>query len=347
MTALLVRKLPDPATAHAWADAWEGLVQRCPESGFMQSLAWARVKQAQGLQVVHLGLFDGETLVGGAIAFTLPQPTGATLLISPEGPVLPWSDPERAGKALRALLEAMASEAGQVGAIAWRIEPRVAPPRPDVLRGFGRAPIDLVPQQTLYLDLTADDETLLAAMHAKGRYNIRLAGRRGVTVRTSLDPADTRRFYDVVVEAAQRDDFFVEPPGYFSLIAETLMPQGLARYLFAEHEGETLGALLLVTHGDRATYFYGGTTNDKRPLMAGYALQWAAIRQAREQRCRQYDFFGFEPHGDPDHLYAGFSRFKRQFGGEAVRFIGAQDHLFVDRLADAVVRAFQEIGSSL
>jgi lipid II:glycine glycyltransferase (peptidoglycan interpeptide bridge formation enzyme) len=344
MTAWTVRRLPDPATPHPWAVAWERLVQAMPESGFMQSLGWAQVKQAQGLQIVHLGLFTGDELCGGAIAYTLPQPNGATLLISPEGPVLPWSNPSACPAALRVLLEAMATEAREVGAIAWRIEPRLAPPRPDVLRGFGRAPIDFVPQQTLYLDLALTEDELLAAMHSKGRYNIRLAGRKGVTVRESTSPADTRHFYDIAREAAERDDFFLEPPAFFALIAETLMPQGMARYLFAEHEGDTLGAMLLVTYGDRATYFYGGTTNEKRHLMGGYALQWAAIQAARAHGCSHYDFFGFEPHGDPDHLYAGFSRFKRQFGGTAVRFIGAQDHVFTDRLADAVVRAFQEIG---
>lgn len=346
MKPLTVRRLPDPGTSHPWAAAWEHLVRHCPESGFMQSLAWATVKAAQGLQVVHLGLFDGETLVGGTLAYTLPQPNGATLLVSPEGPVLPWSRPPAVVAGLRALLPALAAEAGACGAISWRIEPRLTPPRPDALRGFGRAPIDLVPQTTLYLDLSPDDDALLAAMHPKGRYNIRLAGRKGVTVHATTDPAATTRFYPLVCEAAQRDDFYVEPPGYFALIAEHLMPAGLARFLFAEHEGQLLATMLLVTYGDRATYFYGGTANDKRPLMAGYALQWAAIRQARALGCRSYDFFGFEPHGDPDHLYANFSRFKRQFGGEPARFIGAQDHMFTDRLADAVVRAFQEIGSS-
>jgi peptidoglycan pentaglycine glycine transferase (the first glycine) len=345
MSVWTARPLPDPATDHAGTADWEALVRICPQSGFMQSAAWARVKAAQGLQLLHIGLFAGDTLAGGAMAYTMPQPNGATLLISPEGPVLPWADPDDAQAALRVLLPAMAAAAEAVGAIAWRIEPRLMPPKPDALRGFGRAPIDLVPQQTLYLDLAPDAEALLAAMHPKGRYNVRLAERKGVTISESTDPGDSGRFFDVVRAAAERDDFFIEPPHHFALVAETLMAAGMARFLFAEHDGDTLGAILLVNYGDRATYFYGGTTNDKRPLMAGYALQWAAIRRSQALGCTTYDFFGFDPHGDPDHLYAGFSRFKRQFGGEAVRFIGAQDHVFVDRLADAVVRAFQEIGA--
>ncbi len=340
---LSVRLLPDLTPGDGLASAWERLVQGCPESGFMQSLAWAEVKRAQGLTVLHAGLFQDDVLIGGALCYTHPQPNGATLLIAPEGPVLPWHAPDLVMAGLQALIEFLEGQAPAVGAIALRIEPRLAPPRPPVLRGFGRAPIDFVPQLTLYRDVTGDDAALLAGMRPKGRYNIKVAARHGVQVVESTDPADARRLFDLVAQAGERDDFFVEPPSYFTQIGASLMPQGMARILFAEHEGETLGALLLITYGERATYLYGGISNEKRPLMAGYALQWAAMRRARELGCRVYDFFGYEPFGDPNHMYAGFSRFKRQFGGDAVRFIGAQDRMFIDRLADAVIRAFQEI----
>ncbi|MBC7545988.1 MAG: peptidoglycan bridge formation glycyltransferase FemA/FemB family protein [Candidatus Sericytochromatia bacterium] len=341
--SLTARLLPMLAAGDPLADAWENLVQACPQSGFMQSLGWAAVKRGQGLSVVHVGVFDGDTLVGGALCFGQDQPNGASLMIAPEGPVLPWDRPAVATACLQVMMTCLETLAKTMGAIALRVEPRLGAPKPPALRTFGRAPIDLVPQQTLYRDIAADDAGLLAAMQPKGRYNIRLADRKGVTVTVSQSPADAHRFYGILRETAERDDFFIEPASYFALITDVLMPLGMARLLFAKHEGETLGTLLLITYGERATYFYGGITNDKRPMMAGYALQWAAMRQARDLGCRVYDFFGFEPFGDPTHLYAGFSRFKKQFGGEAVRFIGAQDHMFNESLADAVIRAFQEI----
>ena len=45
-----------------------------------------------------------------------------------------------------------------------------------------------------------------------------------------------------------------------------------------------------------------------------------------------------DPFGLPDHLYAGISRFKRQFGGSRRDSIGAYDHIFYDRLADRLVQ---------
>jgi peptidoglycan pentaglycine glycine transferase (the first glycine) len=151
------------------------------------------------------------------------------------------------------------------------------------------------------------------------------------------------QFFPLVAAAGERDDFFVEPITFFAALAETLCPAGLARFLFAEHDGEPLAAMLLVTYGGRATYLYGGVANQQRHLMAGYALQWAAMLSARRAGCRVYDFYGYEASGDPGHLYARFSRFKRHFGGTAVHFVGAQTYSFLDRLADAVIQAVREI----
>ena len=186
-------------------------------------------------------------------------------------------------------------------------------------------------------------EAILARMKPKGRYNIRLAARRGVTVHEATAPAAVHRLYAVLAATAERDDFFLEPLPFFSTLTETLCPAGRARFLFAERDGETLAAMLLTTYGARATYLYGGVANSQRHLMAGYALQWAAMLSARRMGCHVYDFYGYEASGTPDHLYASFSRFKRQFGGTAVQFVGAQTYSFLDGLADAVIRAAREV----
>jgi lipid II:glycine glycyltransferase (peptidoglycan interpeptide bridge formation enzyme) len=99
---------------------------------------------------------------------------------------------------------------------------------------------------------------------------------------------------------------------------------------------------LLITYGNRGTYLYGGITNQKRNIMAGYALQWAAMKAAKEAGCTTYDFYGFDPFRAPGHRYARFSQFKSQFGGNVMRFIGAQDYFFLDNVADAFVKVVNE-----
>ncbi|HYF63997.1 MAG TPA: peptidoglycan bridge formation glycyltransferase FemA/FemB family protein [Herpetosiphonaceae bacterium] len=330
----------DPASPAGMA--WEALVRGNPASGLMQSLHWAGFKRARGLRVLHLGLFSGEALIGGCIFYGPEASHDSSLLIAPGGPVLDWSDQAQARQGLRLLRADAEQLAAEYGAVGLRIEPQLERPRPAMLRDWGRAPVDQLAGETLYLDIAQDEAAILAQMKPKGRYNIGLSARRGVTVRESTDPADIPALYALMDEAGERDGFYVEPIDHFSDLLAHLSAAGLARMLFAEYQGATLGALLLVTYGARATYLYGGTANIQRNVMAGYALQWAAIRAARAAGCAIYDFYGFERTGDPNHQYANFSRFKRAFGGTPLSFIGAHDFYWPDRLADAIIRAVGE-----
>lgn len=325
------------------AQQWEELVCANPASGFMQSLAWADFKRRQGMRYLHLGLKEDDKLIGGAIFYTSHHNKGAGFFMAPEGPVLPWHDKDRAQEGLSLLLKEAEATTSAFDTMAVRIEPRVLFPGPVSFADFGRAPVDLVPRETLYLNVEPTAEEILAAMHPKARYNIGLAHRRGVTVSEDTSPEAIRKFYTVLQEASSRDQFLIEPFKFFTTLWDSLAGTGMVRLLFAEHQGDILGALMLVSYGQRSTYLYGGITNKKRNLMAGYALQWAAILNAKSTGSTIYDFYGYDQFMAPKNTYARFSRFKSQFGGQPIRFVGAHDHYFLDRLADVVVRAVNEL----
>jgi lipid II:glycine glycyltransferase (peptidoglycan interpeptide bridge formation enzyme) len=224
-----------------------------------------------------------------------------------------------------------------------RIEPRLAPPLIPTLREFGRAPVDLVPKETLYIDVSHSDDAMLVPMKEKGRYNIRLSEREGVKLATDTTGRTISHFHSILTEASQRDSFGLESLLFFEDLASVLCGYGHAKILYAEHEGDALGTLLLVTYGSRATYLYGGITNTKRNLMGGYALQWAAMKMARDAGCTIYDFYGFDQFRAPENNYAKFSQFKSQFGGIVAKFVGAQDYFFLDNLVDAFIKVAGEI----
>jgi lipid II:glycine glycyltransferase (peptidoglycan interpeptide bridge formation enzyme) len=346
-----IAKMPEPqvqllkmcTTDYSLRQRWEKLVQSNGACGIMQSLPWAQMKQRQGLNILHLGIFDNGELTGGAIYYMSKTQNGAGVLVAPEGPVIPWDNRQKSTQYLRLLTQAAQEYATSHGIISMRIEPRIPPPQPALLREFARAPVDLVPSETLYLDLGPEEEEILQAMKAKGRYNIRLAQKNGIVVSEHKSSQVVCEFYDAVKQASERDDFALEPESFFQHLAEVLCPSQHATFFLAKHEGELLGALLLINYGKRGTYLYGGVTNTKRNLMAGYALQWAAIRKARSLGCQTYDFYGYIKHRTPDHEYAKFSQFKSRFGGQAIRFVGAQDYFFIDNMAAALVKATTEI----
>jgi peptidoglycan pentaglycine glycine transferase (the first glycine) len=331
------------ATGSELSKQWNALVENSAASGFMQSLQWAKFKNHQGYRIIAIGLFEKNILVGGALGYLPEKTNGQGIICVPEGPILAWQDEQQATEGIGLIEQAMGNEALLAGAMALRIEPRLSPPLEKGLRTFKRASVDLLPNETLCLNLHQSEKELLGQMHHKCRYNIGLAQKKTVVIREYQNASVLCDFYPALIETAQRDDFFAEPRSFFDGLCDSLCPSGMVRIFMASHEENILGGLLLLTFGKRATFLYGGITNTKRQLMAGYALQWHAIQKARELNCDTYDFYGYTEFDDENHDYSRFSRFKRQFGGKMEKFIGAHDHFFLDRLADVVIKAVNQV----
>ena len=321
-----------------WDDEWDAIAGNAPEAGFMQSSYWAEFKRAEGCKSVRYGFFEDDLLFGGATIHFYPGDGQEGFFICPEGPVIPWEDLDRSRACLRLLQsEVLQLAEGGEGGVGLRIEPHIPPPRPSLLRNWNRAPVDLTPVHSLILDIGQSDESILAQMHQKGRYNFRLSQRHGVKVRSSSSLADIPHFYKLFIETAGRNGFFAEPYGFFLNLGSILFPKRNARLYLAEMNGEIIAGILVVFYGRRATYLYGGSSNLFRRFMPNYALHFAAFQEARQQGCAEYDFYGYDPFGQPDHLYAGFSRFKLQFGGNRQDSLGAHDFIFYDRLASRLL----------
>jgi peptidoglycan pentaglycine glycine transferase (the first glycine) len=207
-----------------------------------------------------------------------------------------------------------------------------------------RAPADLLPSETLLIDLCPTELAILQAMPPKGRYNIRLAARHGVETRFTTDSQAIPTFYDLLWDTAQRQVFFAESYGFFINLCQTLFAAGRAEIGLATWQGQVLAAILVVYWGDRATYLYGGSAATHRSVMAPYALHWVAIQRAKARGHTTYDFYGYTQ--DPQHGYAQFSQFKRKFGGQGATTIGAQDYFFYDQLADTLVNVFKHLAIS-
>jgi peptidoglycan pentaglycine glycine transferase (the first glycine) len=315
---------------------WDALVTY-RGAGFMQSWAWSEFKALDGYDVTRAGVVDGDVLIGGGIAYLYASPAEACLATIPDGPVLDWSLPT-ATVAFSALVETFERLLAADRMVVLRLEPRLtAVPAP--LASLPRSPVDLVPEETLEIDLTSEDD-MLEGMKPKGRYNTRLAARRGVEVVDSVDPADVHELYAVLEHTARAQGFRLEPKSFFINLARALFPSG-ARLAFARWKGMTLAAALTVRHASTVTYLYGGHLPLFPDVMASYALHWHVMREAAADGYRTYDLYGYVAPGRPEHPYDGFSRFKEKLGGRPVRRMGSRDVVFYDRLAGAAVRAMR------
>lgn len=194
---------------------------------------------------------------------------------------------------------------------------------------FRKAHSNILPANTIYLDLTRKPETILQRMKPKTRYNIRLAQRKGVTIR-STGMEGINIWYKLYKDTANRNRLLLNDIKYFEAVlsakAENSTSSADVSLLIAEKDGLPLAAMFLVITEKRGSYLYGASSSQHRNLMATYALQWEAMMKARRAGCTEYDMFGISPSPDPQHPLYGLYKFKSGFGGEIFHSLGCWDY---------------------
>lgn len=192
-----------------------------------------------------------------------------------------------------------------------------------------KANTNILPSDTVFIDLEKDEDRLLKEMKSKTRYNVRLSQRKGINVR-SADIDDLEIWYELYKETCMRNKMYLPNIDYFKAVLSTNVSKtGSAaevQLLIAEIDRKPLAAMFLVFSGQRATYLYGASSSTNRQYMATYALQWAAIKKAKNRGCTEYDMFGVAPKPDPSHPLYGLYRFKIGFGGHLFHRMGCWDY---------------------
>lgn len=315
---------------------YDDYIRQGPKGHILQTVAWGDLKARTGWAPVRYLVEErGTGAPRGAISVLLrrlPLPgTRLYLGYAPRGPVIDYADEA----AMSELFASVAGDLRRRGAIALKIDPDVAADRIDVVdrlerlglrrmtRGLGFEGVQ--PRFVFRLPLRGPAEEIMASFQPKTRYNIRLAQRRGVTVRVGTTREDLRTFYRILVETARRDRFLVRAESYYQDMWELLVEKRLARLFLADHEGETLAGTMAFILGDKAWYVYGASSNARREVMPNYLLQWTMIRWAKDSGCNLYDFRGVSGNLDPSDPLYGLFRFKKGFGAEFTEFIGEFD----------------------
>ena len=318
-------------------EQWDAFVASRPHPHILQTSAWGELKAHFGWTSDRIaGIIDDCIVAGTLVLFrSLPLRLG-TLAYLPKGPILDFDDAELTTE----LLIGFDRLIKRRRSILLKIEPdRPDDPalhaRLDEL-GFQPSPQTIQPPRTIAIDISRSEDEILAAMHAKTRYNIRLASKKDVVVREAHED-DLPAFNDLMQATATRDAFAVHSAEYYALAYRLFVPCDMARLFVATYQERILAGIFVFALSDRAWYFYGASSDAERQRMPNHALQWAAIRWAKARGCTQYDLWGV-PDEDKATLEAhylergdelwGVYRFKRGFGGRLVRFAGAYDRVY-------------------
>jgi peptidoglycan pentaglycine glycine transferase (the first glycine) len=325
---------------------WNMFLLQLPNPHILQTVEWSEQKKDIGWKAepIEISSEDGKPIAGAMILTRTVRPFGIgpgfSVCYVPRGPVLDWNDTDRAEK----MLKAVETYCKQKNAIFIKIDPEInlgtgIPGSADEqnnptgnqlqetlrARGWNFSKEQIQFRNTVLIDLSGSEETWLARMKQKTRYNIRLAQRSGVTVRQVGDD-ELPALYQMYALTASRDNFIIREESYYLRLWRQFMEAGYALPLVAEVEGEKVAALVMFLFGRKAWYFYGMSTNKQRDKMPNYLLQWEAMKAAKSRGCETYDLWGAPDEFDGGDSMSGVFRFKEGLGGVLHRTIGAWDY---------------------
>lgn len=335
---------------------WDAFISNQPGGHLLQSWGWGELKASAGWHPLRLALWDREqhSMLAAAqvlrrTATHLPLSAGHLAYI-PRGPICDWScsvvTPSGPYPIYQFLLSELNTYLKGQGALALQMEPALEVGKQEsteiakCLNADGFHTVRTIqPAHTILLDITSDEESLLAHMKEKWRYNLRLAERKGVQVRAAQTTGDVRNWYKLLQTTGKRDEFGIHTFDYYLQAWRIFATRNQARLLLAEHNGQLLAGIFVGFMAKQAIYLYGASSNERRNLMPNYLLQWEAIRWAKSEGAATYDFWGIPETDDEHEAMAGVYRFKSGWGGRVTRFIGNYEYVYRP-LAMQVARKF-------
>lgn len=348
------------------SNSWNQLISQLPNPHFLQTYEWGQVKAKHGWIPYYavwtekqFSVISHQSLVTDNWSLPTDHCLAAALILkraafrrfsifyAPKGPLMDWTN-----ESLRMrVLDDLQSFAKRQGAIFLKIDPDVAlgrgiPGSVDEVteksgqavrsdlkrRGWVESSDQIQFKNTVMVDLSASEEDILMRMKQKTRYNVRLAEKKGVTVRAGK-LEDLGMLYRMYAETSVRDGFIIRDEEYYMTVwklfmssdPSLLVTRPSALPLIAEVDGEPVAAIFLFMFAGRGYYVYGMSRDVHREKMPTYLLQWAAMKRARARGCLTYDLWGAPDVFDESDSMWGVYRFKEGLGGEVVRTLGAYD----------------------
>lgn len=289
---------------------------------FLQSTEWAAYQRALGHTVFeesgegwqYVAIVERGYGVIGSRFKRLYAPYGPTA-VSIEAMHQAMDDLERLGKT--------------AGVDYLRVEPVVIGIDNSALNfdGLKKAKRSFQPDRTLIIDINRSLDDVLQSVSKTNRYLWNKAERNGLYFKVTYDENSLSHFLDMMRETAERTQTKFKADFYYKALIEVLGPHKSAGVAYAFYGDEPLVGVLFADDMKAKTryYLYAGSFDAARKHSANAPLVVYLFKDAQDKGLTSFDFFGVAPADEVNHRWAGFSKFKRSFGGEELCFSGTYE----------------------
>lgn len=313
-------------------DSFNPLFFDAKVSHFVQSWAWGEIRKKTGVKVLRIGFFEQTTLtnVAQVSLHKIPNVNKYLGLLSkcPLYSKEELTELVKIGQAHNMIAIRLEPDVVYEDDPGQVIDSRMGTSITDFLAfpKLSKAPRNYYIPHNFLLDLTKTEDELLAAMHPKTRYNIRIAQKHGVLVEEKNDEQTQKAFITLQKQTAQRQGFYVHPDTYYQAVFATLLPNSATFLVAKAPDGTMLTIWFLVFFKKTATYLYGASSDENKHLMANNLVAWQALCLAKAHGLAIFDFGGtLGNDAKPSDNRFGFHKFKEGFSGKHVDYLGTYD----------------------
>ena len=328
--------------------AWNQFVAQNPFGDILQTWEWGEVKKSAVWEVIRVGVFDENKIVGVVQILRRRLFKFFSLLYCPRGPVINW-DQENSLEVLQTLVKFIREKIAKSSDLFLRIEPAVEKfsifnssqsassayfqfsnkiqnlkPKTQNLN-FLPYFKSIQPKYTSIVDLSRTEDEIIASFEKDTRNSVHRAEREGVVVKKSGSLDDWQKFYDLYKQTSQRGHFTPRPWSQFEKIRQAMLSAGQAKLYLASFGNQILACALILKSGAKASYLWGASSRDYPKKFAAYLLQWEIMKDLKESGVMLYDLWGIALTDNPKHAWSGHTLFKKGFGGKTVEYIGCWD----------------------
>lgn len=255
------------------------------------------------------------------LAIEKKTPTGEYLYI-PYGPCF------ESKKGLEEALKSLISLAKSINAIFIRVEPKTAQncqilSDKAIFEGYRiKKTKNINPADTWILDITKDKAEIIKNFSQGTRTRYNQFTKKGITVEISQNDKDIKHLIRLQKKLAKEKNISAFEEDYLKAELE----QPFSTLYLVKYEGKVIAASLFFDYDNTRYYMQSAADLEYKKLPGTVALLSTAIFDAKEKGLKSFDFWGIAPENAPkNHPWAGFTEFKKSFGGQAVHYAGTYD----------------------
>ncbi len=189
--------------------------------------------------------------------------------------------------------------------------------------GFINAPMHEHAEDTHLLDLTKSNEELLRNIKKKDRYYINRAIKEWVKIRIDNKEDHIETLIAMHFSHAEKVWYHKFPRNFIIDLYKVFWNN--ISTVSASYNNTVESILMTIKFWKVCVYYIASSSIINKKFSPNYLCQWEAIKKAKNDGCKIYNFWGVSPDLNPIHPISWVTKFKRKFWGYDYSLLHAQD----------------------